>query len=199
MGKPHRGATMLLNVGPCLRVSVAKLFVAVSSFLIIPIILFYYFGPVDSVSSVLDSAVKQTSTPSDHEIPPIPPACLESRPKTPSNPQLPTLAPALSPDDLLCRQVNVNVTGIPKLFHQSWKTTELPSKFSRWSETCRKMHPDWEWVLWTDDDNHKLVKTYFPWLEETYLGLPGPIYRADFTRNLYMYMFGGYVRQHYNH
>jgi hypothetical protein len=193
---------MLLRVGPCLRVSAAKLLFAVSSFFIITIIVFYlcYFGPVNSVSAVLDPAVRQNSAPTDREkIPPLPSACPESRPGTPLDPQSPTLAPALRPEDLLCRQINAT-TGIPKIFHQSWKTTKLPSKFSQWSETCRRMHPDWEWVLWTDDDNHKLVKTYFPWLEETYLGLPGPIYRADFARNLYMYMFGGYVRatlQHY--
>ncbi|KAL6796466.1 glycosyltransferase family 32 protein [Trichoderma sp. SZMC 28012] len=49
----------------------------------------------------------------------------------------------------------------------------------------------WEWVLWTDEDNLQLVKDYFPWLEDTFLSLPGNIYRADLARNLYMYMFGG--------
>lgn len=48
-------------------------------------------------------------------------------------------------------------------------------------------------MLWTDDDNLKLVQSYFPWLEDTFLELPGPIYRADLVRNLYMYMFGGLV------
>ncbi|EHK20783.1 glycosyltransferase family 32 protein [Trichoderma virens Gv29-8] len=52
-------------------------------------------------------------------------------------------------------------------------------------------HPDWEWVLWTDEDNLQLVKDYFPWLEDTFLSLPGNIYRADLARNLYMYKFGG--------
>ncbi|OBT61418.1 hypothetical protein VE03_09497 [Pseudogymnoascus sp. 23342-1-I1] len=40
-------------------------------------------------------------------------------------------------------------------------------------------------------DNLNLVKKYFPWLLEAYLELPGEIYRADFSWNLYMYMFGG--------
>lgn len=185
---PHHGETMLLYMGPCLRISIVKLFAAISSLLILSVILFYYFDPFDSGFSVLNS----TTAASDHEIPPIPSDCPKPYPDTPSR-QPQAIAPSLSPKDLLCRQVNVNATGIPKLFHQSWKTTELPSKFERWSETCRTMHPDWEWVLWTDDDNHQLVRTYFPWLEEIYLGLPGPIYRADFSRNLYMYMFGGYV------
>ena len=101
------------------------------------------------------------------------------------------LAPALSPAELLCRSTGPRVVGIPKLLHQSWKSSDLPAKFKKWSDTCRKQHPDWEWVLWTDEDNLQLVKDYFPWLEDTFLSLPGNIYRADLARNLYMYMFGG--------
>ncbi|KFY78246.1 hypothetical protein V499_02537 [Pseudogymnoascus sp. VKM F-103] len=82
-------------------------------------------------------------------------------------------------------------SSVPKLLHQSWKTNELPLKFEKWSTVCREKHRDWEWVLWTNEDNLNLVKKYFPWLEETYLELLGEIYRADFSRNLYMYMFGG--------
>lgn len=104
----------------------------------------------------------------------------------------PGLAPALSPAELLCRPA-ANQAIVPKLFHQSWKTTQLPAKFQRWSDSCREKHPDWEWVLWTDEDNLRLVKEHFPWLLDTYLNLPGSIYRADLARNLYMYQFGGYV------
>ncbi|KAL7929310.1 glycosyltransferase family 32 protein [Trichoderma chlorosporum] len=101
------------------------------------------------------------------------------------------LATALSPAELLCRSIEPRGAGIPKLLHQSWKSSDLPAKFKRWSDTCRKHHPDWEWVLWTDEDNFELVKDYFPWLEDTFLNLPGNIYKADLARNLYMYMFGG--------
>lgn len=101
------------------------------------------------------------------------------------------LASALSPAELLCRPLATDLTTIPKLFHQSWKSTHLPPKFEKWSRSCRELHPDWEWVLWTDDDNLKLVQKYFPWLEDTYLSLPSDIYRADLARNLYMYLFGG--------
>ncbi|KAL7940782.1 glycosyltransferase family 32 protein [Trichoderma barbatum] len=101
------------------------------------------------------------------------------------------LASALSPSELLCRLTERQAEGIPKLIHQSWKSNDLPAKFKKWSNTCRKQHPDWEWVLWTDEDNLQLVRAYFPWLEETFLSLPGNIYRADLARNLYMYMFGG--------
>ncbi|KAF7558190.1 hypothetical protein G7Z17_g123 [Cylindrodendrum hubeiense] len=109
---------------------------------------------------------------------------------TPAPANAPGVARALSPAELLCRPA-ASSADVPKLLHQSWKTTQLPAKFQKWSDSCRQQHPDWEWVLWTDDDNLRLVKEHFPWLEETYLGLPGNIYRADLARNLYMYKFGG--------
>lgn len=101
------------------------------------------------------------------------------------------LARPLSAAELLCRPLPSDVSSVPKLLHQSWKTNELPLKFEKWSTVCREKHRDWEWVLWTNEDNLNLVKKFFPWLEETYLELPGEIYRADFSRNLYMYIFGG--------
>jgi mannosyltransferase OCH1-like enzyme len=100
-------------------------------------------------------------------------------------------AKPLRPVDLMKRPISRDLQTVPKLFHQSWSSTELPVKFEKWSLTCKQQHPDWEWVLWTDEDNEELVRTHFPWLLKTYLGLPGVIYRADLVRNLYMYMFGG--------
>lgn len=92
---------------------------------------------------------------------------------------------------MLARRPTRKDTGIPRIFHQSWSSTKLPPKFQRWSQTCREKHKDWEWVLWTDEDNLQLVQLYFPWLEAAYRQLPGEIYRADLARNLYMYIFGG--------
>ncbi|KAI9155504.1 Inositol phosphoceramide mannosyltransferase-like protein [Paramyrothecium foliicola] len=149
----------------------------------------YQVAGLDRISSFLKPNTSPASL-SEYEIPPIPTECLNSKPSPPQD-NAGGLATALSPAELLCRPIDPKAPGIPKLFHQSWINNELPSKFQRWSKGCRAQHAGWEWVLWTDDDNLKLVQTYFPWLVETYQGLPGPIYRADFARNLYMYMFGG--------
>jgi len=81
--------------------------------------------------------------------------------------------------------------SIPKFIHQSWSSNTLPAKFITWSDTWRANHPDWEWILWTDDDNKALVDKYFPWFKEPYMQLKGEIYRADAARNMYMYAFGG--------
>ncbi|KAK9321818.1 nucleotide-diphospho-sugar transferase [Lipomyces orientalis] len=93
--------------------------------------------------------------------------------------------------DPLSRPLPTNFGAIPKLIHQSWSTPDLPSKFATWSRSCREQNPDWEWVLWTDEDNLNLVKSYCPWLLTYYQQLRGEIYRADIVRNLYMYIYGG--------
>jgi mannosyltransferase OCH1-like enzyme len=39
---------------------------------------------------------------------------------------------------------------IPKILHQTWKNTQIPSKFIKWIKTWLVNHPDWEYWLWTD-------------------------------------------------
>ncbi|KAH8887170.1 hypothetical protein GQ53DRAFT_693535 [Thozetella sp. PMI_491] len=89
------------------------------------------------------------------------------------------------------RPLAEDITTIPKILHQTWKSDVLPAKFEAWSMSCRLKHPDWEWVLWTNEDNLDLVRLYYPSLMKTYQALPAEIYRADLIRSLYMYTFGG--------
>ena len=93
--------------------------------------------------------------------------------------------------ELLERPLATDLTSIPKLLHQSWINSTLPAKFEEWSHSCREANPDWEWVLWTDEDNMKLVEKYAPWFASTYEALHSEIYRADTARNIYMHVFGG--------
>jgi hypothetical protein len=102
-------------------------------------------------------------------------------------------ASRLSPADLMSRPLIGTQSKIPKIFHQSWSSTKLPAKFKHWSETCMKEHSDWEYVLWTDDDNLELVKRFMPGFLPMYEKLEGPIFQADLIRNAYMYLFGGWV------
>lgn len=101
------------------------------------------------------------------------------------------MAKRLYPEDLMQRQLATYLTSIPKLFHQSWINDTLPAKFEEWSSSCRAAHPDWEWVLWTDEDNRRLVERDAPWFIDTYESLQSEIYRADAARNMYMHVFGG--------
>ncbi len=104
------------------------------------------------------------------------------------------MAKVLRAQDLMNRPLATDLTKAPKLFHQSWMDSELPEKFQEWCLTCRKVNSDWEWVLWTDADNKKMVEKFAPWFLTTYEDLPGEINRADAARNIYMHVFGGYAR-----
>ena len=103
----------------------------------------------------------------------------------------PKEAKRLYAEELMQRPLATDLTTIPKLFHQSWMNSTMPTKFEEWSHSCRKANSDWEWVLWTDEDNTKLVEKYAPWFTDTYDGLRSGIYRADTARNIYMHVFGG--------
>lgn len=73
-----------------------------------------------------------------------------------------------------------------RFIHQSWKTHELLPHVVSLADSWRVAYPDWDYVLWDDDDNKELVRVLYPRLLEAYEALPSEIYRADFVRNLYM-------------
>lgn len=81
--------------------------------------------------------------------------------------------------------------GIPKIIHQSWKTSAVPPGFTRWRASWTHHHPSWRHVLWTDADNRALVLAHAPWFLDTYDALPRPVMRADAARFLYMHAHGG--------
>ena len=105
--------------------------------------------------------------------------------------EMPKVARRLYPEELMQRPLATDLTRIPKLFHQSWINGTLPAKFEEWSHSCRTANSDWEWVLWTDEDNLKLVERFAPWFLSAYEDLKTEIYRADAVRNIYMHAFGG--------
>lgn len=54
-----------------------------------------------------------------------------------------------------------------------------------------RLNPDWEFKLWTDDDNLKLISEYYPELLELYNSYDANIKRIDMIRFLYLHKFGG--------
>lgn len=117
----------------------------------------------------------------------------QHRPYTPSftlHSSAVSKARQISPTELMARPLS-SASHMPKLLHQSWSSTALPAKFEQWSLSCREMNSDFEWVLWTDDDNRLLVEKFAPQFLAKYDGLKSEIYRADAVRNLYMFVFGG--------
>lgn len=103
---------------------------------------------------------------------------------------LPREARWITPKELMDRPQS-NSTKIPRLLHQSWKSNDLPKRVQAWSRSCRLLNPDWEYVLWTDEDNRVLVERFATQFASTYEGLFSEIYRADAARLFYVLVFGG--------
>lgn len=83
--------------------------------------------------------------------------------------------------------------NIPAIIHQSWKHAEVPADVypHSWQQSWKTLHPGWRHVLWTDEDNRRLVETKYPEFLGFYNSLDVGIKKADFSRFLYMHAFGG--------
>ncbi|HET6451569.1 MAG TPA: glycosyltransferase [Spirochaetia bacterium] len=80
---------------------------------------------------------------------------------------------------------------IPKLIHQTAKTSVPDPSWAPYQEAVIRLHPGWTYRLWTDADNVALLKERRPELEPVYHGMPQPAMRADLMRYIYMQEFGG--------
>jgi mannosyltransferase OCH1-like enzyme len=81
--------------------------------------------------------------------------------------------------------------GIPKIIHQTWKSEDLLESQIPYTESWKKFHPEFLHVLWTDEDNNKLVTERYPQYLEVYNSFPLVIEQIDFVRLLYLLEFGG--------
>lgn len=90
--------------------------------------------------------------------------------------------PSLSGTDLLDTVHNHSL-----FIHQSWKTATIPDKFRAWSDSWIQKNPHFQHVLWTDEENERLVRENYAEWWELYQGFGEGIKRADFVRNLYMH------------
>jgi mannosyltransferase OCH1-like enzyme len=80
---------------------------------------------------------------------------------------------------------------IPKIVHQTWKTSDVPPRLRQWSDTWKGTLPDWEYRLWTDASARELVVRKFPHLLRKYDSYPFNIQRVDVARMLFLIEYGG--------
>jgi len=80
---------------------------------------------------------------------------------------------------------------IPRIIHQSYKTSQLPARWADTPDAWRNTHPEYEYKFWSDADNRELVRTKYPWFLPTYDGYAHPISRADAARYLVVLTYGG--------
>ena len=79
----------------------------------------------------------------------------------------------------------------PRIIFQTWKNRDIPEMFRPWVESWKKYNPDYEYRLYTDEDNRDFVEKEFPQYLEAYNSYRAEIYRCDFVRYLYLYYHGG--------
>lgn len=101
--------------------------------------------------------------------------------------------------DLSIQQQLEEITGsdilkkvhIPKRIFQTWKTHTVPNHWKPGQDSIKEMMPDWEHVLFDDEDNRNFIKEHFPDYLKYYDAFPYNIQRADVIRYAYLYVFGG--------
>ncbi len=80
---------------------------------------------------------------------------------------------------------------IPKIIHQTWKTSDLPPLFARCRRSWLRRHPSWTYRFYTDQDCSRFVRTRCPAFYRLYQSLARPVQQADLFRYLVVYLEGG--------
>jgi mannosyltransferase OCH1-like enzyme len=82
-------------------------------------------------------------------------------------------------------------TNVPKIIHQTWKTTDVPEAWTSSQIAWKKLHPTWTYILWTDADIDYYMKHNWPDDYVFFKMLPWNIQRVDVWRYYVLRDFGG--------
>ncbi|KAJ5147802.1 hypothetical protein N7526_001154 [Penicillium atrosanguineum] len=80
---------------------------------------------------------------------------------------------------------------IPKIIHQTYKNETIPEVWVEAQQSCIDLHPDYEYILWTNEKSRDFIAAEYPWFLETFDGYKYPIQRADSIRYFILAHFGG--------
>eukprot|EP00746_Dinoflagellata_sp_MGD_P156566 gnl/MRDRNA2_/MRDRNA2_85877_c0_seq2.p1 gnl/MRDRNA2_/MRDRNA2_85877_c0~~gnl/MRDRNA2_/MRDRNA2_85877_c0_seq2.p1 ORF type:complete len:600 (+),score=106.15 gnl/MRDRNA2_/MRDRNA2_85877_c0_seq2:205-1800(+) len=86
---------------------------------------------------------------------------------------------------------NMETCRIPKVIHQTWKTSKVPDDMANYSASWTKVNPGYDYHLWTDRDNLALVRRHFPQYYKMFVSLNQNIMRADLIRYFILWKYGG--------
>jgi len=81
--------------------------------------------------------------------------------------------------------------AIPKIIHQTYKNHNLPETYKMCQTEIKRLHPDFEYRFYTDDDVDKFMKNDFPEYYDKFNELPRMIMKIDMFRYFLMYKYGG--------
>ena len=80
---------------------------------------------------------------------------------------------------------------IPKIIHQTYKNHNLPETYKMCQTEIKRLHPDFEYRFYTDEDMERLMKKEFPEYYDKFNELPRMIMKIDMFRYFLMYKYGG--------
>lgn len=80
---------------------------------------------------------------------------------------------------------------IPRVLHQTYRSSRVPSHFKALQESWRTFNKGWEVHFYTDDDCLDFVASEFPEYLEAFQGLEKDVERADFFRYMVVLKHGG--------
>lgn len=80
---------------------------------------------------------------------------------------------------------------VPKIIHQTWKNTTIPEKWIEPQKTCKELHPDYQYILWTDASSRKFIESEYPWFLDQFDSYAYNIERADAIRYFVLSHYGG--------
>ena len=80
---------------------------------------------------------------------------------------------------------------IPKIIHQTYINSTIPTRWLAAQQSCIDLHPDYEYILWTDAKSHEFIEREYPWFLETFEEYPYNIQRADAIRYFVLVYYGG--------
>lgn len=80
---------------------------------------------------------------------------------------------------------------IPRIIHQTWKTSDIPEEWEAYQQTWKTHHSRWAYRLWTDEDYLPFVREHFPEFLQTFVDYSYQIQRVDAIRYLILFKYGG--------
>ncbi|WBW74808.1 mannosyltransferase Imt2 [Schizosaccharomyces osmophilus] len=80
---------------------------------------------------------------------------------------------------------------IPKIIHQTWKTDTVPEKWKAAQESCISMHPNYQYILWTDEMSRNFIAEHYSWFLKYFDAYPYNVQRADAIRYFVLFHYGG--------
>lgn len=82
-------------------------------------------------------------------------------------------------------------TQIPKIIHQIALGNPDLNKYKSYINSCRALHADWQFNMWTDENATLFIHEKYPQLWPSYSGYSQNIQRANILRYALLHTYGG--------